>query len=184
MEPVGRPEYLRQQGELSLRRLGVERIDLLQLHRIDPKVPLDEQFGELAELQEEGKVRHIGLSEVTRRADRGGARAVDVVTVQNLYNLANRAPRTCSNTATAETSPSSRGSRSRPATRPSPAARWTRVAERLGATPAQVALAWLLQRSPVMLPIPGTLGRPPGGEHRGRELELEPATAEELDAAA
>ena len=89
--PVGRPEYLRQQVELSLRHLGVERIDLLQLHRIDPKVPLEDQIGELAALQDEGKIRHIGLSEVPRRADRGGRQIAPIVSVQNRYNLADRA---------------------------------------------------------------------------------------------
>ena len=88
--PVGRPEYLRQQCELSLRRLGLERIDLFQLHRIDPKVPAAEQFGLLADLVAEGKVAHVGLSQVTVAELQAAQRVVPVVSVQNLFNLTNR----------------------------------------------------------------------------------------------
>ncbi len=88
--PVGRPEYLRQQTELSLRHLGVERIDLYQLHRIDAKVPLAEQLGELALLQQEGKIRHIGVSEVSIEQLKQAREIAEIVSVQNLYNLANR----------------------------------------------------------------------------------------------
>ncbi|MYV98521.1 aldo/keto reductase, partial [Streptomyces sp. SID3343] len=87
---LGRPEYLRQQTELSLRHLGLERIDLYQLHRIDPQVPLADQLGELGRLREEGKIRHIGLSEVSVEELRRAREIVDIVSVQNLYNLANR----------------------------------------------------------------------------------------------
>ncbi|GAA3516488.1 aldo/keto reductase [Actinocatenispora rupis] len=149
----GRPEYLRQQAELSLRRLRLPRIDLFQLHRIDPVVPLADQAGALRLLRDEGTVRHVGLSEVTVGQIEAVRRIVPVVAVQNRYNLADRrhddvlaycerhgiaflpwlpvAPRTLT-----------------------PAA--YEVAKRHGATPAQVALAWLLHRSPVVLPIPGT----------------------------
>ena len=88
--PVGRPEYLRQQCELSLRHLGLERIELYQLHRIDEKVPLAEQLGELVKLQEEGKIRHIGLSEVSVAQLQEAQKTATIVSVQNLYNLANR----------------------------------------------------------------------------------------------
>ena len=88
--PVGRPEYLRQQCELSLRHLGLDTIDLFQLHRIDPKVPVAESIGELKLLQEEGKIRHIGLSEVSVEELQEAQKTAEIVTVQNLYNLANR----------------------------------------------------------------------------------------------
>src|ERR1700739_2452792 len=88
--PVGRPEYLRQQVELSLRNLGLERIELLQLHRIDPKVPLAEQVGELDKLRQEGKIHHIGLSEVSVEELQEAQKTAPIVSVQNLYNLVNR----------------------------------------------------------------------------------------------
>src|SRR5580765_1227585 len=152
----GRPEYLRAQVEGSLQRLRLERIDLLQLHRIDPKVPLEDQLGALARLQQEGKIRHIGLSEVTVPQIEASRRRVEVVTVQNLYNLANRKSEEVLDYAEAEGIgfipwfPLATGDLARPG---GPLAR---AAERLGAKPSQVALAWLLHRSPVMLPIPGT----------------------------
>ncbi len=154
--PVGRPEYLRQQCELSLRRLQVERIDLFQLHRIDPKVPAEEQFGLLAELQAEGKVRHVGLSQV-EVADVEAAQAqVPIATVQNLYNLADRSSEKVLELCEARGIgfipwfPIANGALTRSG------GPLQRVAASLQATPAQVALAWLLRRSPVMLPIPGT----------------------------
>ena len=154
--PVGRPEYLRQQCELSLRRLGLERIDLFQLHRIDAKVPAEEQFGLLAELVAEGKVAHIGLSQVTVGELQAAQKVVPVVSVQNLFNLTNRS--SADVLAHCETAgigfipwfPVASGALSGPDT-----AMGAIVAE-TGATPTQVALAWLLHHSPVMLPIPGT----------------------------
>ena len=119
MDPLGRPEYLRQQVELSLRRLGVERIDLFQLHRIDPNVPLAEQLGALKQLQAEGKIRHIGLSEVTVEQLKEAQKIAEIASVQNLYNLANREAEDVLSTARRRTSRSSRGSRSRPASWPS-----------------------------------------------------------------
>ncbi|WP_267420251.1 MULTISPECIES: aldo/keto reductase [unclassified Curtobacterium] len=154
--PVGRPEYLRQEAEMSLRRLGLERIDLFQLHRIDPKVPLEDQVGELKKLQDEGKIRHIGLSEVSVDEVKAAQEIATIVSVQNLYNLTDRSSEAlldwseeqdigfipwfplATGGLTGEDSP------------------LTELAERKQATPAQVALAWLLKRSPVMLPIPGT----------------------------
>ena len=154
--PVGRPEYLRQECLMSLRRLQLECIDLFQLHRIDAKVPAAEQFGVLKELRDEGKVRHVGLSEVTVAQIEAAREVVPIVSVQNLYNLGNR--RSEQVLAHCETegigfipwSPIADGTLS--AGRGAVAG----VAKALDATPAQVALAWLLRRSPVMLPIPGT----------------------------
>ena len=166
--PVGRPEYLRQCVEMSLRRLGVERIDLWQLHRIDPKVPAEEQFGFMADIQEEGKIRHLGLSEVTVAQIEAARKHFEVVSVQNRYNLGDRAVRGRPGVLRgARASASSRGSRSRPATWPSRAASLDEIAKEHGATHAQLALAWLLRRSPVDAADPGhRLGRAPGGERR------------------
>ncbi|MFI5530203.1 aldo/keto reductase [Kitasatospora sp. NPDC051853] len=154
--PVGRPEYLRQQVELSLRHLGVERIDLYQLHRIDPQVPLADQLGELAQLQQEGKIRHLGLSEVTVEELEEARKHATIVSVQNRYNLVDRASEQVLDHATAEGIafipwfPIATGELARPGSK------LDAIAGRLGATPAQLALAWLLRRSPVVLPIPGT----------------------------
>lgn len=154
--PLGRPEYLRQQLELSLRHLGLDRIDLYQLHRIDPKVPLADQLGELVTLQQEGKIRHIGVSEVTVEQLRQARELAPIVSVQNLYNLANRQAEDVLDYAqTADIAfipwfPIATGELARPG------GPLDTFARRHDATPAQLALAWLLRRSPVMLPIPGT----------------------------
>ena len=154
--PVGRPEYLRQQCEMSLRRLGVDRIDLFQLHRIDENVPADEQFGLLADLISQGKVRHVGLSEVSVEQIEAARATVPVVSVQNLYNLTNRTSEAVLDYCEAEGLafipwfPIASGALAQPGG-PVDA-----IAKETGATPSQVALAWLLRRSPVMLPIPGT----------------------------
>ena len=154
--PVGRPAYLKQQVELSLRNLKLDRIDLIQLHRIDPEVSLADQLGALAELQEQGKVRHIGVSEVSVEQLTAARGITEIVSVQNLYNLTNRQSQDVLDYATAEGIgfipwfPIATGDLAAP---DSPVAA---VAKELGATPSQVALAWLLQKSPVMLPIPGT----------------------------
>jgi aryl-alcohol dehydrogenase-like predicted oxidoreductase len=153
---VGRPAYLKQQVELSLRHLRVDRIDLIQLHRIDGDVPLADQLGAFAELREQGKVRHIGLSEVSVEQIEAARAIVEVVTVQNLYNLTNRQSQDVLDHCTAEGIgfipwfPIATGDLAAP---DSPVAD---IARELDATPAQVALAWLLQKSPVVLPIPGT----------------------------
>jgi aryl-alcohol dehydrogenase-like predicted oxidoreductase len=152
----GRPEYLTQQVELSLRNLKVERIDLIQLHRIDPQVPLADQLGAFKELQDQGKVRHIGVSEVSVEELKAAREIVDVVSVQNLYNLTDRKSQDVLDYVTAENIafipwfPIATGDLAAP---DSPVAD---IAGELGATPSQVALAWLLQKSPVILPIPGT----------------------------
>jgi pyridoxine 4-dehydrogenase len=154
--PLGRPEYLRQQAELSLRRLRVECLDLFYLHRIDPLVPRADQFGALLQLQQEGKVRHIGLSEVTVSDIREAQSIIDVVSVQNLYNLSQRhyddVIDHCEREGIAFMAwlPIGSGAHARP---DGPLAT---VAKELDATPAQTALAWLLHRSPAIIAIPGT----------------------------
>lgn len=154
--PVGRPEYLRQECLMSMRRLSVERIDLFQLHRVDPKVPADEQYGLLRDLRNEGKVRHVGLSEVTVEQIEAARRIVPIVTVQNRYNLIDRQSEPVLEYCQANGIgfipwfPIASGQLARPG------GVVDRIAKAVGATPAQVAIAWLLQRSPVMLPIPGT----------------------------
>jgi pyridoxine 4-dehydrogenase len=156
MAPLGRPEYLRQGVELSLRRLRLERIDLYQLHRIDPKVPVEEQIGELVALQQEGKIRHLGLSEVNV-AELSYARTLaTIVSVQNRYNLTDRASRDVLDYATAERigfvpwQPLAIGALA------TQGSALNDALVRHDATPGQLALAWLLHVSPVMLPIPGT----------------------------
>jgi pyridoxine 4-dehydrogenase len=155
-KPVGRPEYLRQEVEMSLRRLGLDRIGLYQLHRIDPKVPADESLAELVALQREGKIRHVGLSQVSVAQIEQARQIAEIVSVQNLYNLTSRrADQTleyCERESLAFISwfPIGGGLLS------SSAGTLQGVAAELDATPAQVALAWLLHRSPAMLPIPGT----------------------------
>lgn len=154
--PVGRPEYIRQQVELSLRHLGLERIDLMQLHRIDPKVPIEEQLGELTLLKKEGKIRHIGLSEVTVDQLRAAEKITPIASVQNLYNLVKRDSEPVLEYAEKNGIvfipwfPLATGTLAREG---SPL---DEMAVRLKVKPAQLALAWLLKRSPVMLPIPGT----------------------------
>jgi aryl-alcohol dehydrogenase-like predicted oxidoreductase len=152
----GDPDYIRDACEGSLRRLNVGQIDLYQLHRVDPKVPADVQFAVLAELQEEGKVRHIGLSEVSVAQIEAARKHVPVVSVQNRYNLADRRSEDVLDYCAQEGIgfipwyPLNVGKLA------DPGGPLAEVAERMGAQPAQVALAWLLKRSPVMLPIPGT----------------------------
>lgn len=182
--PCGRPEYLRQQCELSLRRLGVERIELFQLHRVDPSVPADEQFGVLAALRDEGKVGFVGLSEVGVAEIEQAQRVVDVATVQNRYNLVDRSSdgvlRFCTEQGIGFLPwfPIAAGRLAEPG---GPVAE---IAERLGATAPQVALAWLLQRSSVMMPIPGTSTLAHLEDNcRAAELELDLEAVEKLDAA-
>lgn len=155
-KPVGRPEYLRQCVLMSLRRLGVERIDLWQLHRVDPKVPAEEQFGEIAAMQKEGLIRHVGLSEVSVSDITMAEGYFPVATVQNRYNLVDRKSEDVLDYCEKHRigfipwAPLAAGSLARPGSVLSA------IAERLGTGPGQVALAWVLKRSPVMLPIPGT----------------------------
>jgi pyridoxine 4-dehydrogenase len=153
---VGRPEYLRQCVEMSLRRLGLDTIDLYQLHRIDPQVPAADQVGELGALRKEGKIRHIGLSGVTV-PDIGEARlTAPIASVQNRYNVLDRRSEEVLDYCEREGlgfMPYGPVASGRFAVPVGPLAR---VAQEAGATGIQVALAWALRRSPVMLPIPGT----------------------------
>lgn len=154
--PVGRPEYLQQCVEMSLRRLRVERIDLYQLHRIDPKVPAEESLGILKDLQNAGKIRHIGLSEVSTAEIDRAKKTVPVVSVQNQYNLSDRrhddVVAYCEKTKLGFIPwfPVAAGKLT------STGGPLDQAAKRHDATVAQLALAWLLHRSPVLLPIPGT----------------------------
>lgn len=153
---VGRPAYLVQQCELSLRRLRVDCIDLYQLHRIDPQVPAEEQLGVLADLRADGKIRHIGLSEVSVDQLEGARREIPVATVQNRYSLADREHEdvldVCADAGIGFLPffPVAVGRLARPG------GPLDEVAARYEVTPAQLAIAWLLHRSPVVLPIPGT----------------------------
>src|SRR5438874_1673210 len=153
---VGRPEYLRQQLLLSLRHLRVERIDLWQLHRIDPKVPRDEQFSAIADMQREGLIQHVGLSEVTVEEIEAASRHFEVATVQNLYNLVNRRSEDvlehCEKRKIGFIPwyPLAAGSLSKTG------GVLESLVRKLSTTPSQLALAWVLKRSPVTLPIPGT----------------------------
>jgi pyridoxine 4-dehydrogenase len=182
---VGRPEYLRQCCEMSLRRLGVETLDLWQLHRIDPKVPREEQFGVMRELQEEGKVRHLGLSEVTVEEIEAAGEHFDVATVQDLYNLTERKSEDVLEHCEAHAIgfipwfPLAAGRLAEPG------GVVADIAEARDATTGQVALAWLLARSPVMLPIPGTSSVEHLDENvAAAELELDDDELAQLDRAA
>ena len=154
--PVGRPEYLRQCVLMSLRRLKLDRIDLWQLHRIDPKVPADEQFGVMAEMRNEGLIRHLGLSQVSVAEIEAAKAHFPVATVQNRYNLADRADEALvdycekSDIGFIPWFPLASGALAKEG------GAADRIAKAHGATASQVALAWILHRSPVMLPIPGT----------------------------
>jgi pyridoxine 4-dehydrogenase len=178
----GRPQHLREAVAGSLKRLRLERIDLLQLHRIDPKVPLEDQIETLVDLQHEGKIKHIGLSEVSVEQIEAVRKITTIVSVQNRYNLIDRSSEsvleycTDENLAFIPWFPLATGSLAKPG---GPLAR---AAERLKATPAQVAIAWLLQKSPVMLPIPGTSTVKHLEENvAGERLELDAATMDSLE---
>jgi pyridoxine 4-dehydrogenase len=153
---LGFPPYLRQECELSLRRLGVDRIDLFQLHRIDDKFPLEDQLGELVALQQEGKIRHIGLSEVSVEQLAAAQKVATIVSVQNMYNLTVRTSEAVLDKVTEEGIafipwfPLAGGPLS------ASDGPLQRIAADHHSTPSQLALAWLLKRSPVVLPIPGT----------------------------
>ena len=154
--PVGRPEYLTQQVELSLRLLKVERIDLWQLHRIDPKVPVEESLGAIRKLQEQGKIRHVGLSEVKPHEIDQASKVIKIVSVQNQYNIGDRQHEdvveycTKNNIAFIPWFPVAGGKLAQPG------GKLDVAAKAHNATVSQLSLAWLLHRSPVMLPIPGT----------------------------
>ena len=154
--PLGRPEYLRECVLMSLRRLKIERIYLWQLHRIDPKVPRDEQFAAIRDMQKEGLIRHVGLSEVGVEDIGAAQKFFQVASVQNRYNLVDRASEDvlehCAKAGIGFIPwfPLAAGELAKPGSI------LDSIAKRKGATPSQIALAWVLKRSPVMLPIPGT----------------------------
>jgi aryl-alcohol dehydrogenase-like predicted oxidoreductase len=154
--PVGRPEYLTQQVEMSLRRLKLQRIDLWQLHRIDPKVPVEESLGAIKKLQEQGKIRHVGLSEVKPHEIEQARKIIDIVSVQNRYNLEDRAHDDVVDYCTEHGIvfipwfPVASGKLAQPGGKLDSAAKANH------ATVSQLSLAWLLRRSPAILPIPGT----------------------------
>jgi aryl-alcohol dehydrogenase-like predicted oxidoreductase len=154
--PVGRPEYLIQQAEMSLRHLKLKRLDLWQLHRIDPKVPVEESLGAAKKLQEQGKIRHIGLSEVSVAEIEQARKVVKIVSVQNEYNLTTRKSEEvlnyCEehNIAFIPWFPVAAGKLARAG------GKLDQIAKKHNATVAQLSIAWLLHRSPVILPIPGT----------------------------
>jgi pyridoxine 4-dehydrogenase len=154
--PVGRPEYLQQQVEMSLRYLKLERIDLWQLHRIDPAVPVEESLGIIKKLQGEGKIRHVGLSEVKPKEIERARKVIDIVSVQNLYNIGDRQHEDtleyCEkhNIAFIPWFPVAAGKLAQPG------GKLDQAAKKYSATVSQLSLAWLLHRSKVMLPIPGT----------------------------
>jgi pyridoxine 4-dehydrogenase len=154
--PLGRPKYLRQEVEMSLRRLGLDAIGLFQLHRVDPQVPLADQIGELRDLRDEGKIVHIGLSEVDVKTIEEARETAEIVSVQNLFNLTERKYEDVLDHCEREGItfipwyPMATGKLAKPGSV------LAEAAKEYDATPAQLALAWLLRRSPALLPIPGT----------------------------
>jgi aryl-alcohol dehydrogenase-like predicted oxidoreductase len=154
--PNGRPEYLKKAVAGNLKRLGVARIDLWQLHRIDPAVPRDEQFDAIAKMQKEGSIRHVGLSQVSIEEIEAAQKFFKVATVQNLYNLADRSSEKVLDYCEAHNIgfipwyPLAAGDLARPGSI------LDAMAKKYGASPSQIALAWVLKRAKVMLPIPGT----------------------------
>ncbi len=176
-KPVGRPEYLRQCALMSLRRLGLERIDLWQLHRLDPRIPRDEQFGAVAEMRRDSLIRHVGLSNVSIEDIEAAGRYFPVATVQNRYNLTDRSSEDVLNYCERQNigfipwAPLSAGTLARPGSL------LTQIADRLHLSPGQMALAWVLKRSPVMLPIPGTANP----DHLAQNLAAVGVTLSEAD---
>ena len=183
--PVGRPEYLIQQVEMSLRWLKRERLDLWQLHRIDAKVPVEDSLGAIKRLQTAGKIRFVGLSEVSVEQIEQARKVIDVVSVQNEYNLTNRKSEAVleycerENIAFIPWFPVASGKLAQPG------GKLDELAKKHGATVTQLSLAWLLHHSPVMLPIPGTSSVEHLEENvKAAEVTLSDAEWQELEAAA
>ena len=183
--PVGRPEYLEQEVHMSLRRLKQNAIDLWQLHRIDPKVPVEESLAPIAKLQKQGKIRHVGLSEVTPAEIEQASKVVKIVSVQNEYNLSNRKSEKTldyceqNNIGFIPWYPVAAGKLAQPG------GALDTFAKQHGATVSQISLAWLLHRSPVMLPIPGTSSVEHLEENvKAQELALSDADWQEVESAA
>ncbi len=183
--PVGRAEYLQQQVEMSLRLLKQERIDLWQLHRIDPKTPVEESLGAIKDLQTAGKIRHVGLSEVKVPEIEQARKVVDIVSVQNKYNLGDRAHEDVLEYCTKHSIafipwfPVAAGELARPG------GKLDSAAKKHGATVSQLSLAWLLHHSPVILPIPGTSSIQHLEENvKAQDVQLSDAEWSEIEAAA
>ena len=183
--PVGRPEYLQQQVEMSLRLLKQERIDLWQLHRIDPKTPVEESLGEIKDLQTAGKIRHVGLSEVKIPEIEQARKVVEIVSVQNKYNISDRAHEDVLEYCTKHSIafipwfPVAAGELARPG------GKLDSAAKKHGATVSQLSLAWLLHHSPVILPIPGTSSVEHLEENvKAQDVQLSDAEWSEIEAAA
>jgi aryl-alcohol dehydrogenase-like predicted oxidoreductase len=183
--PVGRPEYLQQEVEMSLRRLKLERIELWQLHRIDPKVPVEESLGVIRRLQRAGKIRHVGLSEVKPHEIEQARKVIDIVSVQNQYNIGDRQHEDtleyCEkhNIGFIPWFPVAAGKLAQPG------GKLDEAAKKHGATASQLSLAWLLQHSPVLLPIPGTSSVAHLEENVGAaEVQLDKSEWQEIEAAA
>jgi pyridoxine 4-dehydrogenase len=183
--PVGRPEYLTQEVEMSLRWLKQDRLDLWQLHRIDPKVPVEESLGAIKKLQTAGKIRFVGLSEVSVEEIKQARKVIDVVSVQNEYNISNRKSEAVLTYCEAEGIafipwfPVASGKLAQPG------GKLDELAKKHGATVSQLSLAWLLHRSPVMLPIPGTSSVAHLEENvKAAEVTLSDAEWQQLEAAA
>ena len=183
--PVGRPEYLTQQVEMSLRFLKKERLDLWQLHRIDPKVPVEESLGAIKRLQTAGKIRFVGLSEVKVEEIEQARKVVNIVSVQNEYNIGNRKSEAvleyCEREGIAFIPwfPVAAGKLAQPG------GKLDEMAKKHGATVSQLSLAWLLHRSPVILPIPGTSSVEHLEENlKAADVVLSESEMEELEAAA
>jgi aryl-alcohol dehydrogenase-like predicted oxidoreductase len=182
---VGRPEYLTQQVEMSLRWLKREQIDLWQLHRIDPKVPVEESLGAITQLQKQGKIRYIGLSEVTVKEIEQARKVADIVSVQNEYNISDRKSETVLQYCEQEKiafipwSPVGAGKLTQPG------GFADQLAKKHEATITQLSLAWLLHRSPVIIPIAGTSSVKHLEENvKARDLKLSTEEWQELEAAA
>lgn len=183
--PVGRPEYLQQQVEMSLRRLKLERIELWQLHRIDPKVPVEESMGVIKDFQKAGKIRHVGLSEVKPHEIEQARKVIDIVSVQNKYNIGERNHEDTleycekNNIAFIPWFPVAAGKLAQPG------GKLDAAAKQHGATVSQLSLAWLLQRSQVILPIPGTSSVEHLEENVGAaEVQLSAAEWKEIEESA
>jgi aryl-alcohol dehydrogenase-like predicted oxidoreductase len=182
--PVGRPEYLQQEVEMSLRWLKTDTIDLWQLHRVDPNVPVEESLAPIAKLQKEGKIRHVGLSEVKPHEIDRARKVIKIVSIQNQYNVSDRQHEEVLNycekhkLAFIPWFPVAAGKLAQPG------GTLDEIARRHGATVAQISVAWLLHRSPVMLPIPGTSSVAHLEENmKAAELSLSDAEMTEIESA-
>ncbi len=184
-KPVARPEYLAQQVEMSLRWLRTDVIDLWQLHRIDPQVPVEDSLAPIVEFQKQGKIRYVGLSEVKPREIDQVRKVIDIVSVQNMYNLSDRQHEDVleycekNNIAFIPWFPVASGKLAQAG------GALDEIAKRHSATVAQLSLAWLLHRSPVILPIPGTSSVAHLEENmKAAEVSLSEQEMEEIESAA